>query len=89
VLQCFVVCGLTKSLAVGTGGDGLWCEIFVLQCVAVFCSVLQCVAVCCSVYCSVLQCVAVCIAVWCSVLQCVAVCGLTKSLAVGAGGDGF
>jgi len=51
----------------------------VLQCVAVCCSVLQCVvatfhgketnesvAVCCSV----LQCVAVC----CSVLQCVAVC---------------
>jgi len=37
-----------------------------LQCVAVFCSVLQRVAVCCSV----LQCVAVC----CSVLQCVAVC---------------
>jgi len=55
-----------------------------LQCVAVFCSGLQCfvcsvlqfVAVCCSVLqcvavcCSVLQCVAVC----CSVLQCVAVC---------------
>jgi len=38
---------------------------FLLQCVAVCCSVLQCVAVCCSV----LQCVAVC----CSVLQCVAV----------------
>jgi len=40
---------------------------------AVYCSVLQFVAVCCSVYavcCSVLQCVAVC----CSVLQCVAVC---------------
>jgi len=32
-------------------------------------SVLQCVAVCCSV----LQCVAVCVAVCCSVLQCVAV----------------
>jgi len=40
----------------------------VLQCVAVCCSVLQCVAVCCSVCCSVLQCGAVC----CSVLQCVA-----------------
>jgi len=46
-----------------------------LQCVAVRCSVLQCIAVCCSalqcvaVRCSVLQCVAVC----CSVLQCVAV----------------
>ena len=35
---------------------------YVLQCVAVCCSVLQCVAVCCSV----LQCVAAC----CSVLQC-------------------
>ena len=38
-------------------------------CVAVCCSVLQCVAVCCSV----LQCAA-CVAVCCSVLQCVAVC---------------
>ena len=51
-------------------------ERYVLQCVAVCCSVLQCVAVCCSV----LQCVAVwwsvmqCVAVCCSVLQCVAVC---------------
>jgi len=49
----------------------------VLQCVAVCCSVLQCVAVYrkidisfFAVYCSVLQCVAVC----CSVLHCVAVC---------------
>ena len=53
-----------------------------LQCVAVRCSVLQCVAVCCRgrgssgdtvsycVSCSVLQCVAVC----CSLLQSVAVC---------------
>jgi len=48
----------------------------VLQCVAVCCSVLQCVAFGCVnelcldrlVCCSVLQCVAVC----CSVLQCVA-----------------
>ena len=43
-----------------------------LQCVAVCCSVLQCVAVRFEVdlmcYCSVMQCVAVC----CSVLQCVA-----------------
>ena len=38
----------------------------VLQCGAVWCSVVRCVAVCCSV----LQCVAVC----CSVLQCVGVC---------------
>ena len=50
---------------------------FVLQCVAVRCSVLhvyhsvlQCMAVCCIICCSVLQCVAVC----CSVLRCVAVC---------------
>jgi len=54
----------------------------VLQCVAVSCSVLQCVAYrklevptsaavqCVAVSCSVLQCVAV----RCSVLQCVAVC---------------
>jgi len=52
-----------------------------LQCVAVCCSVLQCVAKyradfggcvlqCVAVCCSVLQCVAVC----CSVSQCVAVC---------------
>ena len=57
---------------------------FVLQCIAVYCSVLQCIAVCCfvlqciAVYCSVLQCIAVCcsvlqyIAVCCSVVQCVA-----------------
>jgi len=52
---------------------------FVLQCVAVCCSVLQCVAACCSVLqrvavccrvLSVLHCVAVCY----SVLQCVTVC---------------
>jgi len=61
-------------------------SIFVLQCVAVYCSVLQRIAVCCSVlqcaavYCSVLQCIAVCcsvlqcVAVWCSVLQCVVAC---------------
>ena len=55
----------------------------VLQCVAVCCSVLQCVAVllqCVAVCYSVLQCVAVrcsvlqCVAVCYSVLQCVAVC---------------
>jgi len=56
-----------------------------LQRVAFYCSVLQCVAditrsLCIvDVYCSVLQCVAVCcsvhcFAVCCSVLQCVAVC---------------
>jgi len=50
----------------------------VLQCVAVCCSVLQCVA---AVRCSVLQCVAPdtshvlqCVAVCCSVLQCGVVC---------------
>jgi len=44
------------------------------MCVAVCCSVLQCVAECVAVCCSVLQCVAVCVAVCCSVLQCVAEC---------------
>ena len=55
---------------------------WVVQCVAVWCSVVQCGAVCCSVLqcgalrCSVLQCGAVycsvvqCGAVWCSVVQC-------------------
>jgi len=48
--------------------DGVcWCSVtWLLQCVAVCCSVLQCVAVCCSA-CSVMQCVA-------NVLQCVAAC---------------
>jgi len=41
-------------------------------CIAVCCSVLQCVAVCVAVCCSVLQCVLQCVAVCCSVLQCVA-----------------
>ena len=60
-----------------------------MQCFAVCCSVLQCVAVhvfcnsqltclkdpaCVAVCCSVLQCVLQCVAVCCSVLQCVAVC---------------
>jgi len=49
---------------------GVLVEEGVLQCVAVCCSVLQCVAL--SVCCSVLQCLAVCCIV--SVLQCVAVC---------------
>ena len=42
----------------------------VLQCVAVCCSVLQCVLQRVAVCCSVLQCVAVC----CSVLQCDILC---------------
>ena len=41
------------------------------QCVAVWCSVLQCVAVCCSA--------SQCVAVWYSVLQCVAVLGLDSA----------
>jgi len=44
--------------------------VYVMQCVAVCCSVLQCALQCVAVCCNVLQCVAVC----CSVLQCVAVC---------------
>ena len=72
VLQCL------GSVLAGCGrvwqGVAVYCS--VLQCVAVRCSVLQCVAVCCSVLqgvavcCSVLQCVAAC----CSVLQCVVTC---------------
>jgi len=61
----------------------------ILQCVTVYCSVLQCVAdeymfdyMCMhiAVYCSVLQCIAVCcsvlqrVAVCCSVSQCAAAC---------------
>ena len=52
---------------------------YMMQCVAVNCSVLQCVVVWCSVL-QCVQCVAVCysvlqcVAVCCSVLQCVAVC---------------
>jgi len=52
----------------------VWCS--ALQCDAVRCSVMQCVAV----WCSALQCDAVrfsvmqCVAVWCSALQCDAVC---------------
>ena len=50
-------------------------NLILVFCVAVCCSVLQCVTVLCTSHfvllcCSVLQCVAVC----CSVLQCVAVC---------------
>jgi len=66
----------------------------VQQCGAVWCSVVQCVAVCrswCALgtsagCCSVLQCVAVCcsvlqcVAVCCSVLQCVAVCSSVLGL---------
>ena len=62
----------------------------VMQCVAVCCSVLQCVVIatllahlvehhkkvlqCVAVYCSVLQCIAVCCSERSRVLQCVAVC---------------
>jgi len=63
--------------------DAVWCT--VLQRVAVCCSALQCVAVCCSVLqcvavcCSVLQCVCGVFALCYSVLQCVAVCDMTHS----------
>jgi len=75
VLQCVAVwCSLVQCVvaliyqvfaefSLACAGDD---DFFVLQCVAVCCSVLQCGAV----WCSVVQCVAVC----CSVLQCVAVC---------------
>ena len=42
-----------------------------LQCVAVWCGVLQCGVECVAVCCSEAWCVAVCVAVWCGVLQCV------------------
>jgi len=95
LLQCGTVCFSVLLLCVA-----VVCSVHLLHpwqqcfntstCVAVCCSVLQCVAVCC---CSVLQCCAVCntriradntsiqvhvlqcVAVCCSVLQCCAVCG--------------
>ena len=75
-------CSVLISMASLNPVDSIW----MVQCVAVCCSVLQCVAACGSVVqcvavcCSVLQCVAVCCNVWqrvavCGhVLQCVAVC---------------
>jgi len=72
----------------------------VLQCVAVWCTVLQCGALCCSVvhcvavWCTVLQCGAVCcsvvhcVAVWCTVVQCGAVCcSVVHCVAVRFGSD--
>jgi len=76
VLQCFAVFDIVNSAA---RYHGIWC-------VAVCCSVLQCVAVCWwmsqpSWMSHVTRCVAVCcvwysrcVAVGCSVIQCVAVC---------------
>jgi len=61
---CVRVSARVALVVAGAGGS--YVIKYVLQCVAVCCSVLQCVAVCCSV----LQCVAMC----CSVLQCAAVC---------------
>jgi len=73
------------GLASTTSSSASICEVRLLQCVAVRCSVVHCVAVWCSVLwrgavcCSVLQCGAVCcslvqcVAVWCSALQYVAV----------------
>ena len=80
ILLRFGVISLMRIFANGSRGKHAhnivaWC---VLQCVAVCCSVLQCVAVhigleanvhtilSCGACCSMLQCVAVC----CSVLQC-------------------
>jgi len=63
------VCVCERKRGLQMAGTCCTIDAYVLQRVAVCCSVLQCVAVCCSV----LQCVAVC----CSVLQCaecVAVC---------------
>jgi len=60
-----VKCGELQCVTVTCGDSGLSefpCDIPVLKCVAVSCSMLLCVAVCCSV----LQCVAVCG----SLLQC-------------------
>ena len=63
-------------------------------CVAVCCSVLQCVAVCIAacgaVCCSVLQCDAVCCSVCCIVLQCVALnrTSILKRLCIGKGSGG-
>ena len=80
VLQCVAVCRNVSELQLVAECCVLHlaCSstLYVLQCVAVCCSVLQCVAVCCSV----LQCVAVCcsvsqceqVAVSCDVSQCVA-----------------
>jgi len=68
MLQC-VASTPKETLTVNMHRDGkkrLYSTVYMLQGVAVCCSVLQCVAVCCSV----LQRVAVC----CSVFQCVAVC---------------
>jgi len=62
-----------------------WRDFYVLQCVAVCCSVLQCTALYCSVfYCVALCCSALqCVAVRCSALQCVAVrCSAPQCVAV-------
>jgi len=73
------ICRLTMPRAVSIATLvtiwAAWVQFYMLQCVAVCCSILQYVAVCFSM----LQCVAVngsvlqCVAVCCSVLQCVAV----------------
>jgi len=61
----WAVVSLLMHVCAGRGplSEPVVARVFLLQCVAVCCSMLQCVAVCCSV----LQCV-----VYCSVLQCVA-----------------
>ena len=69
VLQCVTVCSLPCARMHTLHISAVWCS--VMQCVAVWCSVLQCVVVC-SLHCarhahSSYQ---------CSVLQCVAVCSV-------------
>jgi len=74
VLQCIAAC-CTCSVV---NDEGISCHAKVLQCVAVYYSALQCVAVCCSIvnhegvseHAEEAQSVAGC----CSVLHCVAVC---------------
>ena len=84
MLQCVVYVAVCCSVLINSQHfRGQRCT----RCVAVYCGVLQCVAICCG--CGVLQDVAACcsvlingqllgrencIAVWCSALQCVAVC---------------
>ena len=61
-----------KERATEYSEKALHLQVCVLQCVAVCCSVLQCVSQpvvqCVAVCCSLMQCVAVCVALCCSVL---------------------
>jgi len=79
-------CDMTHTCVQGPTCVAVWCSVLqCVACVAVWCSVMQCDAVCCSVW----QCVAVCcsvlqcVTVCCSVSQCVAVCrSMLQSVAV-------